>query len=700
MECATATFPSTTLSHRCDDYAEQSLLWVTRILDLPEQRQLYLRKAECLPEITALLCEDAAPLPMDIAALDTTLDRAKRRLEQGPANMPDVLSTNVATLGDLLGLDATERRLLSFRVVCRINPALYELTYGQTDWTEARLFRVMGQALGHPAEAVAAALSPRGRLVGSGMVVMSAEAVTDFKTRMGVYRGLTRALITPQRDADALLSFATEPATPPVLTREDFGYLEDQVASLSQYLQRAAQQQQAGCNLLILGESGVGKTQLAKLLALVAGLHLHAVPVFDSMGGAADPGERLDAWRLTQMLYAKAGRDAILFDEVDDVIAAPDCYLAIRARRVWLNRLLEESPIPTIWVGSSAPHFDASALSRFDIVFRLEPPPKAWRQKLLSDKLAPLGASGGDLRRWSHEPDITPAIVARTTKVLGLVPTTATVSATDRIDQLIAGYLGASRKQPKPRSARLPPSYSPAFINASVDTERLALRLAQRPRGRLLFHGPSGSGKTAFAHYVADHLDRPLLTKHASDLLGRYVGETEYRLSQLFEEARREGAVLLLDEVDSFLHSRERTVTTWEVTQVNELLVQIENFEGLFICTTNRLNELDAAALRRFSVVVAFEPLRENQRCDLFWRTVGTDRPETNGGPQVIESRLRQLTGLTAGDFAAARERFELLGDNLTAESLLAALREASQLKTGGGRLGIGFAAYDAGTRR
>lgn len=53
----------------------------------------------------------------------------------------------------------------------------------------------------------------------------------------------------------------------------------------------------------------------------------------------------------------------------------------------------------------------------------------------------------------------------------------------------------------------------------------------------------------------------------------------------------------------------------WEVTQVNELLVQMETFPGIFVCATNLVDALDQASLRRFALKVEFLPLRTEQRC-------------------------------------------------------------------------------------
>ena len=80
-----------------------------------------------------------------------------------------------------------------------------------------------------------------------------------------------------------------------------------------------------------------------------------------------------------------------------------------------------------------------------------------------------------------------------------------------------------------------------------------------------------------------------------------------------FERAEADGAILLIDEVDSFLQERKGAEKSWEVTQVNEMLTQMESFGGLFIASTNLMDGLDAASLRRFDLKVRFDYLRPDQ---------------------------------------------------------------------------------------
>ncbi|MBW6608203.1 ATP-binding protein, partial [Salmonella enterica subsp. enterica serovar Weltevreden] len=80
-----------------------------------------------------------------------------------------------------------------------------------------------------------------------------------------------------------------------------------------------------------------------------------------------------------------------------------------------------------------------------------------------------------------------------------------------------------------------------------------------------------------------------------------------------FRKAQNDGAVLLIDEVDSFLQDRRGAQHNWEVSEVNEMLTQMESFSGVFVASTNLMEGLDQAALRRFDLKVKFDYLRADQ---------------------------------------------------------------------------------------
>jgi SpoVK/Ycf46/Vps4 family AAA+-type ATPase len=193
--------------------------------------------------------------------------------------------------------------------------------------------------------------------------------------------------------------------------------------------------------------------------------------------------------------------------------------------------------------------------------------------------------------------------------------------------------------------------YNPAYINADFDPTGLVEGIRRANAARLCLYGPPGTGKTAFATWLAVQLGRKILVKRASDLLSRYLGEAEKNIAGAFREAAESEAVLVIDEVDSFLQERAKAQRSFEVTQVNEFLTQMEQFDGIFIASTNLVEGLDAASLRRFDLKAKFDYLRPAQANALLMAHLGAASVSPAGRDE--QSRIEALANLTPGDFAA-----------------------------------------------
>ena len=156
----------------------------------------------------------------------------------------------------------------------------------------------------------------------------------------------------------------------------------------------------------------------------------------------------------------------------------------------------------------------------------------------------------------------------------------------------------------------------------------------------------------------------------------------------MFKQAQQAGALLLLDEADSFLAERQSARNTWEVRGVNEMLTQMERFDGLFICSTNLMQRLDAASLRRFALKIKFDYLKPEQRWQLFraqFKRLSTRRESD------YRAALNQLNTLTPGDFATVRRQAALFNVTLTAEEWIKRLTLECRNKAGGVKQPIGF---------
>jgi transitional endoplasmic reticulum ATPase len=103
-------------------------------------------------------------------------------------------------------------------------------------------------------------------------------------------------------------------------------------------------------------------------------------------------------------------------------------------------------------------------------------------------------------------------------------------------------------------------------------------QVARSPARALSFclSGPPGAGKSAYARHLAERLDLDVLEKRFSDLSSMWLGESEKTIAAAFEEASDLRAFLIIDEADSLLRDRLAAQHSWEITQVNEMLTQME----------------------------------------------------------------------------------------------------------------------------
>ncbi|WP_445398208.1 AAA family ATPase [Streptomyces sp. LE64] len=158
-----------------------------------------------------------------------------------------------------------------------------------------------------------------------------------------------------------------------------------------------------------------------------------------------------------------------------------------------------------------------------------------------------------------------------------------------------------------------------------------------------LFAGSSGTGKTLAAEVVAGELGLDLFVIDLSQVVSKYIGETEKNLRRVFDAAERGGAVLLFDEADALFGKRSEVKDShdrYANLEVSYLLMRMESYRGLAILTTNQKKSLDQAFLRRLRFVVDFPFPNQAERAEI-WRRVIPPRAPVDG---VEVERLAQLT--------------------------------------------------------
>ena len=162
-----------------------------------------------------------------------------------------------------------------------------------------------------------------------------------------------------------------------------------------------------------------------------------------------------------------------------------------------------------------------------------------------------------------------------------------------------------------------------------------------------LFAGPSGTGKTLAAEVLANELRLDLYRIDLSQVVSKYIGETEKNLRQVFDAAEIGGAVLLFDEADALFGKRSEVKDghdRYANIEVSYLLQRMEAYRGLAILTTNMKQALDQAFLRRIRFVVQFPFPDLDQRTEIWRRVFPADVPQENLTPELL-ARLNVTGG-------------------------------------------------------
>ncbi len=304
------------------------------------------------------------------------------------------------------------------------------------------------------------------------------------------------------------------------------------------------------------------------------------------------------------------------------------------------------------------------------------------RENIARKYLGDLGVSEAFVAKVAARKQITPAQIQSASRFARLTRKTIDDPVEALIDRQLAHADKALGHRNDDGEFRVNVTeYDLSLLNVETrhPVPRIIDALKARACATMCFYGLPGTGKTALAEHIARTIERPLMIKRASDLMSKYVGETEQQMAEMFASAAREGAVLLLDEADSFLQNRQMAVRNYEVSEVNEMLQGMERFDGIFICTTNLFDRIDEAALRRFSFKIRFLPLNDEQRTRMFVNEVlGGD---ASGLDPELGRRLARLELLAPGDFAAVKRQYVLLDERPEPADFLEQLEKEHAVK-------------------
>lgn len=459
------------------------------------------------------------------------------------------------------------------------------------------------------------------------------------------------------------------------LTAKDFAYVE--AAKLATRLMKQARHTK-GFNILLYGTPGTGKSSFAQVLAQSAKLNLYPVGVCNN--GEEEKNYRLQQLYRKQFLLKTVKNTCLLLDEGEDIFSS----LETRTSKVEINNLLENNEVPVIWTTNKIHRMDPAYIRRFTLAVCFDKPPVEMRQKIWNKYLSAnkITYTKGDTLALAKKYEVQPSMIAGAAQAArmakGGLPTVQ-----EHLSFMIQA-LNGGRKNPEEEKTNI--RFYPALIHADMDLQALTTQLTRL--GRLNFslclYGASGTGKSAYARYLADKLGLDVVQRRASDLISCYVGETEQNIAKAFAQAREDKSLLIFDEADSFLRDRSTAARSWEVSSVNEMLTWMESHPYPFICTTNLMESLDPASLRRFSFKVKYNFLTSQQVKEAF---------DYFFGIKIALAETAGLDKLTPGDFTLVKNKAEILGTSTQFSAVKEMLETEQKLKHNAYGNGIGFRA-------
>lgn len=594
------------------------------------------------------------------SSLRKALNRLEDELSCGFLKLDTPFSNNLKDIEKAFGFTDAQTEALAFFIAAAFNDQLQDvlLYFDYVTGGRELMTDIVACALKRSPQEVSDICRADGALSKSGLVTFS---IPQFEVFCGNYKLLDNksfgTLLAEKVSLDRIFLKTIVECPPAELKLEHFSHIPNVARVLVPYVKDALETSRKGVNILFYGLPGTGKTQLARVVAERCDARVFEV--------SPKANNRLQCWKMCNSFLGYADKTVLVIDEAEDIFNEDidsDVGTVIRRNKASLHWMLETAPIPNIWISNSVSSIAPSMLRRFDLIFEVSSPDAEGRRRMVDD------AFGNTLSHTTRERlvltrKLTPAVMKRAASVAQTVRETADtideVAVVDMIDEVLRaqdyGTVAAA-------SSVLPAFYDPKFVNADIDLDALAKGLAHAGGAKICLYGPPGTGKSAYAAWLAQQLNRPLVRRTVAELTSCFVGETEKQIAQAFREASRDNAVLLLDEADSFLRDRKLANYGWEATQVNELLTQLEAFEGYFVATTNLLDSFDGASLRRFDLKAKFDFLKPEQAVELAGRVLATTNIAFD---DAARDRIGHMAQLTPGDFAAVmrQSRFHPLAD-------------------------------------
>ena len=625
---------------------------------------------------------DGRPSRMDaetsLAFLAATARVIDRTLSQTAAPKPSLIEKHVAALGQALKLNALETRILTAAVNVATIPQLHSLAeiIGNMPTDDEVDFTALHILANTDARQLREALHKNGLL--RSLQLIEDRGGNDWAPSQVVV-DLARSKKWDTKPDQLIRALYGRPPKCQ-LQWSEFEHVKN-IDLAARLLKAAVANRESGVSVLLFGEPGQGKTQLALALAERIG----AIPVL--VGEKEDSGEPSRGSRVTSYAIASAaaqrtGGTLLIVDECEEITQGLDEKTPFsrseNGSRLYINRLVENCA-PTVWITNYEERIPVSVRDRISLgvpVPKLSGPARKKMVEQIAQNRGLKRISEATVCELASLDNASPRAIDTATRVAKLTnnPSDAIIVARSNIK------LTSGRESNKMVS---PTVFDPSLSSADCDLVALAQRIgsAKSCAVTMALTGVPGAGKSAYARHIAEMMSCDVIEKRSSDIFNMYLGGTEKRIAQAFQEAADRKAMLIFDEADSFLQERGKADKSWEVSTVNEFLQALEKVSNHpVVLTTNApIASLDQALSRRILFKVNFLPMTAEQARTLWRRSFNSEAPKG----------IERLALLTPGDFAVIKRQLAYLGE-LTPPELMLRLEAEVAAKSGAARR-IGF---------